>query len=107
MCQPSVSSWSSWPCGGDEWQDLGRNGIAQVAVGLLIVIVLRALGELLHIDVCGATGFTSPSKLYATWGDGSGSSGSGRLRTTCHGSGPCRHWGNGSQHPGADGLQDH
>jgi hypothetical protein len=66
MCQPSVSSWSSWPCGGDEWQDLGRNGIAQVAVGLLIVIVLRALGELLHIDVCGATGFTSPSKLYAT-----------------------------------------
>jgi hypothetical protein len=45
------------------------------------VIVLRALGELLHIDVCGATGFTSPSKLYATGGDGSGSSGSGRLRT--------------------------
>ena len=40
--------------------------IAQVAVGLLIVIVLRALGELLHIDVCGATGFTSLGKLYAT-----------------------------------------
>jgi hypothetical protein len=55
------------------------------------VIVLRALGELLHIDVCGATGFMSPSSCYATWGDGSGRSGSGRLRTTCHGSGPCRH----------------
>ena len=39
--------------------------IAQGAVGLLIVIILRALGELLRIDACGTTGLTSDGRLYA------------------------------------------
>ncbi len=40
--------------------------IAQGVVGVLIVIVLRALGELLRVDACGATGLTSEGKLYVT-----------------------------------------
>jgi hypothetical protein len=40
--------------------------IAQGVIGLLIVVVLRALGELLRIDACGTTGLTSEGKLYAT-----------------------------------------
>lgn len=44
---------------------LTASRIAQGAVGLLIVIVLRALGELLRIDACGATGLTSEGRLYA------------------------------------------
>lgn len=37
---------------------------AQVAVALLIVIVLRSLGEVLCIDAHGATGLTSEGRLY-------------------------------------------
>jgi hypothetical protein len=44
---------------------LTSSRIAQGAVELVIVINLRALGELLRIDVCGATGLTSEGKLYA------------------------------------------
>ena len=38
--------------------------VAQVAVGLLMVIVLRMLGELWRIEACGATPLASEGKLY-------------------------------------------
>jgi hypothetical protein len=40
--------------------------IARGAVGLLIVIVLRALGEFLRIGACGATALSPEGKLYLT-----------------------------------------
>jgi hypothetical protein len=43
---------------------LSLHRIAQGAVALLVVIVLRSLGELLRIDPCGATGLTSEGRLY-------------------------------------------
>ena len=38
--------------------------MAQIAVGLLMVIVLRTLGELWRIEACGMTPLASEGKLY-------------------------------------------